>query len=119
EWLDKPLWQRAAFQLVVGRKGAGKGTYLAGLAARASRGELLDHPVNVLVVATEDSDEIDVKPRVVAAGGDPERIHTLVGELRLPQDIPALRAAALEIGDVGEIILDPIASHVRGDTHAE
>ena len=68
EWLDKPLWQRAAFQLVAGRKGAGKGTYLAGLAARASRGELFDRPVNVLVLATEDSDEIDVKPRVVAAG---------------------------------------------------
>jgi hypothetical protein len=38
EWLDRPLFQRAAFQLVVGRKGAGKGTYLAGLAARASQG---------------------------------------------------------------------------------
>jgi hypothetical protein len=119
EWLDKPLWQRAAFQLVAGRKGAGKGTYLAGLAARASRGELFDRPVNVLVLATEDSDEIDVKPRVVAAGGDPDRIYTLIDSMRLPKDVPGLRAAALEIGDVGLVILDPIASHVRGDTHAE
>ena len=119
EWLDPPLFQRAAFQLVVGRKGAGKGTYLAGLAARASRGQLLDKPVNVLIVATEDSDEIDVKPRVVAAGGDPDRIYTLVGSLRLPEDVAALRAAAVEIGDVGVIILDPVASHIRGDTHTE
>lgn len=118
-YLDKPLWQRAAFQLVVGRKGAGKGTYLAGLAARASVGDLFEQPVNVLVVATEDSDEIDVKPRVVAAGGDPERIHTLVDAMRLPHDVAALRAAAVEIGDVGLIVLDPIASLVRGDTHAE
>ena len=35
------------------------------------------------------------------------------------QDVAALRAAALEIGDVGGIILDPVASHIRGDTHAE
>lgn len=118
-YLDRPLLQRAAFELVVGRKGAGKGTWLAGLAARASRGDLLEHPVDVLIVATEDSDEIDVKPRVIAAGGDPERIHTLVTDMRLPHDVPALRAAALEIGDVGLIILDPIASLVRGDTHAE
>ena len=119
EWLDKPLWQRAAFELLVGRKGAGKGTFLAGLAARASRGDLFGEPVNVLIVATEDSDEIDVKPRVVAAGGDPDRIFTLVGGMRLPDDVPRLRAAALEIGDVGVIGLDPVASHVRGDTHAE
>jgi putative DNA primase/helicase len=39
--------------------------------------------------------------------------------MRLPDDIPALRAAALNIGNVGAIILDPIASHVRGDTHTE
>jgi hypothetical protein len=119
EWLDKPLWQRAAFHLVVGKKGSGKGTFLAGVAARASRGELFDRPVNVLIVATEDSDEVDVKPRVVAAGGDASRIFTLVGGMKLPNDAPALRAAALEIGDVGVIILDPIASLVRGDTHAE
>jgi hypothetical protein len=119
EWLDKPLWQRAAFQLVAGRKGAGKGTYLAGLAARTSRGDLFGGPRNVLIVATEDSDEIDVKPRVVAAGGDVDRIYSLTSAMLLPRDIPALRAAALEIGNVGLIILDPIASHVRGDTHTE
>ncbi len=119
EWLDKPLWQRAAFQLVAGRKGAGKGTYLAGLAARISRGDLFGGPRNVLIVATEDSDEIDVKPRVVAAGGDVNRIYSLNSAMLLPRDIPALRLAALEIGEVGLIILDPIASHVRGDTHAE
>ena len=33
-WEERPLWQGAAFQLLSGVKGAGKGTYLAGLAAR-------------------------------------------------------------------------------------
>ena len=36
EWLERPLWQRSAFQLLAGAKGRGKGTYLAGLAARIS-----------------------------------------------------------------------------------
>src|SRR5262245_4189722 len=31
-FLDKPLWQRGAFHLLVGQKGSGKGTYLALLA---------------------------------------------------------------------------------------
>lgn len=119
EWLDRPLFQRAAFHLVAGPKGAGKGTYLAGLAARCSRGELYDQPMNVLLVATEDSDEIDVKPRVVAAGGDVERIYSVASELLLPRDVGALRKTVVEIGDVGLVIVDPVASHVRGDTHAE
>src|SRR6185436_16134201 len=50
-WLEKPLWQRAAFQLVAGMKGSGKGTYVAGLAARVSRGEVFDRPMNVLLAA--------------------------------------------------------------------
>ena len=29
-FLDKPVWQEAAFHLLVGRKNSGKGTYLAG-----------------------------------------------------------------------------------------
>jgi AAA domain len=119
EWLEKPLWQRAAFHLVAGKKGSGKGTYVARLAARVSLGALFDQPMNVLLAAGEDSDEIDLKPRIVAAGGDPERIASLTSPLLLPRDIPALREAALDVGDVGLIVLDPIASYVRGDTHAE
>ena len=37
QWLEQPLWQRSAFQLLAGPKGAGKGTYLAGLAGVRSR----------------------------------------------------------------------------------
>lgn len=118
-WLDRPLWQRAAFQLVVGRKGAGKGTYLANLAARCSRGELYDEPRNVLFLASEDSDEIDLKPRIVAAEGNPDRIYSLNEAMLLPRDEPRLRAAVENVGGVGLVIFDPIASYVRGDTHAE
>jgi putative DNA primase/helicase len=119
EWLDKPLFQRAAFHLVAGKKGAGKGTYLAGLASRVSRGEIFNRPMNVLLIASEDSDEIDIKPRVVAAGGDVDRIYSVNGPLTLPAGVAALEQTARDISDVGLILLDPVASHVRGDTHAE
>jgi putative DNA primase/helicase len=119
EWLEKPLWQRSAFHLLAGKKGSGKGTYVAGLAARVSLGEIYDRPKNVLLAAAEDSDEIDLKPRIIAAGGDATRINSLVSSLRLPRDVQGLYEAALEVGDVGLIVLDPIASYVRGDTHAE
>ena len=51
-WREKPLWQGSAFQLLAGQKGSGKGTYLAGQAARVSRGG-----GTVLFVSTEDSTE--------------------------------------------------------------
>ena len=40
KFIDKPLLQADAFHLVAGRKGMGKGTLLAEIAARCTRGEL-------------------------------------------------------------------------------
>ena len=39
-FVDKPLLQAAASHLFVGRKGVGKGTLLAEIMARVTRGEL-------------------------------------------------------------------------------
>src|SRR5512133_335945 len=72
-FLDKPLWQADAFHLVTGRKGVGKGTVLANLAARVTRGEL-GPKRRVVWIGSEDSASIDIKPRVIAAGGDPKLI---------------------------------------------
>jgi len=106
-WEEKPLWQRSAFQLLAGPKGAGKGTYLAGLGARVTqRGR------NVLFVASEDSREIDLKPRLVAAGADERRVSVVKQHLQLPRDIADLRELALEIGNVGLLVIDPVANHI-------
>jgi hypothetical protein len=98
EWLDRPLFQRAAFHLLTGKKGTGKGTYIAMLAAKVTRGELFELPMNVLLVSSEDSAEIDLKPRITAAGGDDRHVYTITGEFRLPRDIPALVDTARRIG---------------------
>jgi AAA domain len=120
EWLDKPLWQRAAFHLVAGKKGAGKGTCLADLSSRVTNGELFDKPMNVLLLSSEDSDSIDIKPRVVAAGGDVNRIHTINDRVILPDDVDALKQHALGIGEVGLFAIDPIGNHLGGiNTDAE
>jgi len=120
EWLDKPLFQRAAFQLIVGKKGTGKGTYIAGLMARISRGDVFGGPSGVLLIASEDSDEIDVKPRVRAAGGDEDRIFSVCAPMRLPRDLGALEETAIELGGIGLIVIDPVGNHLGGaNTDAE
>jgi hypothetical protein len=112
EWLEKPLWQRSAFQLLAGQKGSGKGTYLASLAARLSRvGE------NVLFVSSEDSTEIDLKPRLVAANAEISRCYVIQQHVRLPDDVQQLRAIAADIGGVGLLVVDPVANHI-GDRNS-
>lgn len=107
EWLERPLWQRSAFQLLSGAKGAGKGTYLAGLAARVSlAGE------NVLIISSEDSVEIDTKPRLVAAGADMDYCYVVRQHVKLPDDVDELRHLALSISGVGLLILDPVGNHI-------
>src|SRR5436305_6004038 len=79
EWLDKPFLQRSAFHLLAGRKGSCKGTYICGLAARVSRGDLYDTPKRVLVVTSEDSIELDFLPRLIAANGDAAMVEIVNG----------------------------------------
>jgi hypothetical protein len=107
EWLERPLWQRSAFQLFAGAKGSGKGTYLAGLSARIS----LDGG-NVLFVSSEDSPEIDLKPRLVAAGADLSRCRVIKQHLKLPDDVRELRRLAREFGGVRLLVIDPVANHI-------
>jgi predicted ATP-dependent serine protease len=110
EWLDKPLWQRRAFHLLTGSKGAGKGTYTALLIAKITRG-LVAEPRNVIIVSSEDSVEVDIKPRLVAAGADVARCHYITSPFRLPDDLDNLRATIREIGDVGLVLIDPLSNH--------
>jgi putative DNA primase/helicase len=89
----------------------GKGTYLAGLAARISAG------ANVVFVASEDSAEIDLKPRLVAASADINRCFVIQQHLHLPDDVDQLRAIAAELDGVGLLVIDPVANHI-GDRNS-
>jgi bifunctional DNA primase/polymerase-like protein/AAA domain-containing protein len=113
-FVDKPLLQADAFHLVAGRKGQGKGTLLASWASSCTRGELGDKR-NVVWIGSEDSNAIDVKPRILASGGDPERI-LVVGEgwIQLPRDFEQIREAIETLGEVGILIIDPVGNHITG-----
>jgi hypothetical protein len=120
EWLDKPFIQRAAFHLLAGRKGSCKGTWLCGLAARVTTGDLYGEPKRVLVITSEDSVELDFKPRMIAAGGDDTLCAIVNGGFRLPADLPWIQREAEKLGNVGLIVIDPIGNHTGGkDTNDE
>jgi hypothetical protein len=111
EWLEKPLWQRSCFELLVGRKNAGKGTYLCHLAARMTRGEVGERRT-VIFISSEDSPAVDLKPRLAAAGADMARIVFITSTFRLPDDAERLRATIAAAGDVAMVVIDPLGNHV-------
>lgn len=118
-WLDKPLLQGSAFHLVAGPKGVGKGTWLAKVAA-AMTGGVYGDPRQVLIVSSEDSASIDLVPRLAAAGADRSKVEIVIDHLVLPVDLDRLRDRALELGDVGLIVVDPLGNHLGGaDTDRE
>jgi AAA domain len=86
---------------------------LADLAARTTRCEL-GAKRNVVWIGSEDSASIDIKPRVVAAGGDPERVILITDWIQLPRDIERLGNTIAEIGDIGLVIIDPVGNHITG-----
>lgn len=110
-FLWKPFLQRSAFHLLVGEKGAGKGTVIAWLAAQMTQGFGEEPARAVLWISTEDSFEIDVKPRFVAQGGEEKLLLAVQQKVKLPEDLPALEAVCRE-WDVGLVVIDPIVGAV-------
>jgi hypothetical protein len=114
-YVDRPYLQRGALHLLAGRKGQGKGTLLAHYTARITRGELGD-PRHVLWIASEDSARIDIRPRVLAAGGDDTCVILPDVWPRFPSALPGLSALIDDVqaqcGPLAAIWLDPIANHL-------
>lgn len=120
------LWQRriplGLPSLVVGEESIGKGTVMAWIVARATRGELDGDlggvPITVLIVGDEDGFESVWVPRVHAAGGDIGRLRTLDdGEYLddLGARVDDLTAAVEEQG-IGLIVFDQLLDHISGGT---
>ncbi|MEV5543949.1 AAA family ATPase [Saccharopolyspora shandongensis] len=125
-WQDRvPLGE---VTLWVGHAGIGKSLAAAWLSAQVTRGalagELCGKPAPVMYLATEDSWELSLAPRLLAAGADMDNVlalhtETLVGEdiaegtLSLAVDIPSLRQAVERTG-ARVIVLDALLSAMSG-----
>jgi energy-coupling factor transporter ATP-binding protein EcfA2 len=115
-----------------GREGVGKSTVCTHLAAKVTKGELpgdyYGTPKSVIIVSTEDDWSATIKPRLVAAGADLDRVfhvtavspEGLEGTLSLPEDTARLEELIRE-HDVALIILDPLLTMVNAklDTHKD
>ena len=112
-WVDRPLLQAATFHLLCGRPDVGKGALCARWIARCTNGEMYGRPRNALWLSSEEDAKLDLGPRLEAAGADRSRVAYIPKRFRLPKDTDWLATFATEtVGDVGLIVLDPLANHI-------
>jgi AAA domain len=118
-WLLRGLIPLRTLTLVAGVGGLGKSMWLAGVAARLSRGEVESfEPADTVIVSYEDSAAEVLRPRVEAAGGDVERVHVIVPEHRdyveqvaLPRDVAAVEQLVRSV-ETKLLVIDPIVAAI-------
>jgi hypothetical protein len=115
EWVERPLLQ-VAFTLLAGRPGVGKGALVARWVARCTNGLLYGEPRPAILLSSEDDPEVDLGPRIEAAGGNRELVALPPTSFQLPRDIDWLRGYvnaidALGRGKTGLIAVDPLGNH--------
>lgn len=110
-----------ALTIGAGRAGIGKSQHAAWLAAKITRGVLpgchYGVPRSVIYAAAEDSWQMTIAPRLVAAGADLDRVYRIEvaddddphARLTLPADTHLLEQA-ITGNDVALIVLDPLLS---------
>lgn len=130
-WLWSDRIALGTLALLAGREGIGKSTIAYDLAARVTRGTLegrnAGQPKSVAVVATEDSWEHTIVPRLMGANADLDRVLrvdvvTAEGNetgLSLPRDLLGLEHL-IQTEDVALVLLDPLMSRLGDlDTHKD
>jgi hypothetical protein len=125
-WLWPGYVPAGKLTVLDGDPGLGKSTLLCEVAARISRGDPLPggelrSSGNVLLCSAEDDLLDTIRPRIDAAGGDPQRIlsflavpdgTTISRPIALPADILLLEAMILYAG-AALVILDPLVAYLR------
>ena len=128
-WLWEDRFPLSHLSLAVGKPDLGKSQFAVWLAAQISRGQLdgqfKGDPRGVIYVATEDSFEETIRPRLEAAGADLDRVfrvdsteqpgkgYTL--SLMSARDIAEMAGLITE-HDVALVVFDPLVSVVGGSS---
>lgn len=130
EWLWDQYLPMGSLILLAGNGGVGKSTITCDIAARVTNGanwpdsSPCRKPGKVLIWSSEDDPARVIKPRLMAAGANPDNYAVIGpmiddrGEKRSfdpARDIAALRSAVEQIGGISLLIIDPIVSAVTGD----
>ena len=116
-----PAWLPAG-EVVVGEGmgGVSKSTFLTDIIARLTtiRGlpdgkpHPTGKPIEALWITNEDDPDTQLKPRLVAANGDPAKVFFVTEEFTLPDDADRLRDHLRREPDIGIVVIDPLFSHM-------
>jgi putative DNA primase/helicase len=133
EYLWNGRLARSHVTLIAGVPGGGKSQISCDVAARITTGTAWPDggraPLgSVIMLNAEDTIKDVIRPRLEAAGADPDRVHVVEaakeadGRERtfdLQQDIAPLKSLVAEISDVALVVIDPITSYMgtRIDSH--
>jgi len=126
EWLWPGRFALGKFGLIAGLPDMGKGQIAAFIAAAVTAavelpcGEGKTTQGNVIWFNAEDGLQDTVIPRLVAAGADLKRIRFVNGTrvdgkdrtFNLVTDLPLLRGAIQEMGNVMLVIIDPVSAYL-------
>lgn len=132
KWLWHQRIPLGSLSLLAGAEGIGKSSLTYNFIAQVTNGTLDGYykgtPKSVFIIATEDSWEHTIVPRLNAAGADLNRVAMVEVEvneertepLTFPDDVEELGKEA-RANDVALIVLDPLMSRIGGvlDTHKD
>lgn len=132
KWLWPQWIALGKLTILAGAGGAGKTTMALSLAATLTNGGLWPDDTknpkqgNVIIWSSEDDHADTLLPRLIAAGANLDRVHLIEGRTNQQgesepfdpaSDLDILRTAALLIGGVSLLILDPVVNLIKGDMH--
>ncbi len=128
QWLWRDRIALGKLTAIAGRPKIGKGLLTTRVVAQVTRGSVegdLDAPKGAVILTTEDDEGDTLKPRLMAAGADLDRVFTLsMGSreepvpFRVPQDADALRWSLQET-EAALVVIDPLIEFIDGkvDSH--
>lgn len=132
DWLWEGRIPAGRITVLSGRPGGGKSFVTVDLAARISTGRLMPDGSqtqrgSVLTIACEDNPADTIRPRLDAAGADPECVHLLSGievydgkqtneYMFSLASVDMLEQTLEALPDCRLVIIDPIGSYIGGDT---